>query len=217
MDIDAVREALASDNPQDRLRGLTQLRNSDTETAVPLLLAKRRDPEFMVRSFVAMGLGRHRTEESFAALLELLKGDGDYNVRAEAANSLSMYGESALPHLLEAFRLDDQWLVRRSILAALIESPHTEALYQICVLALEDADLTVVEAGIDGLGALGRTEKRAEALALLLPKVADQEWRTRYRVARALQPHADDPRAKAALAYLARDEDRRVATAASSP
>ena len=50
-----------------------------------------KDPEFLVRSFVAMGLGNKRSDESYAALLNLMQFDKDPNVRAEASNSLSKY------------------------------------------------------------------------------------------------------------------------------
>ncbi len=43
-----------------------------------------------------MGLGHQQSSESFQAFLELLNSDPDPNVRAEAANSLSKYGQSKL-------------------------------------------------------------------------------------------------------------------------
>ena len=100
MEIEQIKAYLNSEDSQDRLKGLTELRNVETELAVPLLLTKIKDKEFLVRSFVAMGLGRKRNSESFAALLELIKCDRDPNVRAEAANSLSFYGQVAATHLL---------------------------------------------------------------------------------------------------------------------
>ncbi|AGY60538.1 HEAT repeat domain-containing protein [Gloeobacter kilaueensis] len=215
MDTDAIRAALSSANPQERMRGLVALRDVDTQTAVPLLISKLRDPEFVARSFVAMGLGRHRTDEAFAALLTLLHEEGDYNVRAEAANSLSLYGSPALPHLLRAFEQDDHWLVRRSILSALVEMPYPEALYQVAAIALADSDPIVRESGIDGLNALAQTSERERALQLLLPLVSDEWWRVRLRVTQALKAFFEDGRAMAALAYLAKDEDERVRAAAT--
>lgn len=215
MDTDAIRAALSSANPQERMRGLVALRDVDTQTAVPLLISKLRDPEFVARSFVAMGLGRHRTDGAFAALLTLLHEEGDYNVRAEAANSLSLYGSPALPHLLRAFEQDDHWLVRRSILSALVEMPYPEALYQVAAIALADSDPIVRESGIDGLNALAQTSERERALQLLLPLVSDEWWRVRLRVTQALKAFFEDGRAMAALAYLAKDEDERVRAAAT--
>ncbi|MCG5059705.1 MAG: HEAT repeat domain-containing protein [Limnoraphis sp. WC205] len=213
MEIDQIQTYLNSSDSQQRLKALTELRHYDSEVAVPLLMSKLRDPEFLIRSFVAMGLGNKRSPESFEALLELLKGDHDYNVRAEAANALSKYGDIAIPHLVEAFRLDDSWLVRRSILAPLTEMSYPEALYDICSYSLTGEDQTVKEAAIDSLGMLSGTTKQTEALQQLLRLVSADGWRIRSRVALALRKF-DDPQAKAALNYLKKDEDHRVVGAA---
>ncbi|NEO01913.1 MAG: HEAT repeat domain-containing protein, partial [Moorea sp. SIO3I7] len=57
MDIRQIEISLKSPNAQDRLRALTALREYGSDVAVPLLTSKLKDPEFLVRSFVAMGLG----------------------------------------------------------------------------------------------------------------------------------------------------------------
>ncbi|MEO0853122.1 MAG: HEAT repeat domain-containing protein, partial [Cyanobacteria bacterium J06648_11] len=102
MDIRQIETSLQSENSQDRLRAITALRGFEPEVAVPLLLDRLDDSEFMVRSFVAMGLGRKRSPQAYDALLQLLQADPDPNVRAEAANSLALYGEPSLPHLVRA-------------------------------------------------------------------------------------------------------------------
>ncbi|WP_413166713.1 HEAT repeat domain-containing protein [Capilliphycus salinus ALCB114379] len=213
MEIEQIQTYLNSSDSQQRLKGLTELRHYDSAVAVPLLMTLLADPEFLVRSFVAMGLGNKRSPESFEALEKLLKDDRDHNVRAEAANALSKYGEMAIPHLVEAFRLDESWLVRRSILAPLMEMSHPEALYQICDYGLGGDDETVREAAIDGLGTLSGTSKQTEALKQLLGLVNSESWRVRSRVALALRKF-DDPQAQAALSYLKKDEDHRVVGAA---
>ncbi|MEB3277634.1 MAG: HEAT repeat domain-containing protein [Lyngbya sp.] len=216
MEIEQIQTYLNSSDSQERLKALTELRHYDSAVAVPLLMSKLADPEFLVRSFVAMGLGNKRSPESFEALLELLKDDRDHNVRAEAANALSKYGEQAIPHLVEAFRLDESWLVRRSILAPLMEMSDPEALYEICSYGLAGEDQTVEEAAIDGLGMLSGTSKQPEALQQLLALVSADCWRIRSRVALALR-RFDDPQAQAALNYLKKDEDHRVVAAALEP
>ncbi len=92
MGINQIQLYQTSSDSQDRLKALTELRNYDSGIAVPLLKTKQRDPEFIVHSFVAMGLGNKRTPESFQVLLEMMKNAPDYNVRAETANSLSKFG-----------------------------------------------------------------------------------------------------------------------------
>jgi len=213
MNIYLIVAALSSSDSNARLKASAQLRGYNPKQAVPLLRSKLRDPEFLVRSFVAMGLGRQQTPESFTALLELMKCDRDPNVRAEAANSLSMFGKIAASHLVLAFHQDDHWLVRRSIMAALCEMPCPEELLDVCVCGLAGEDLTVREAAIDGFGVLASGNKQAEALQQLLPLVSYSEWRLRARVARALRKF-DRPQAKSAISYMMKDEDHRVVAAA---
>jgi HEAT repeat protein len=149
MQIEEVREYLENPDPQKRLKALTKLRNYDTEIAVPLLKSKMRDPEFIIRSFVATGLGKKQNAESFAALLELIESDRDANVKAEASNSLSLFGKVAASRLVSIFARDDRWLVRRSILSALAELDCPEELFEVCLIALSGEDLTVKESSID--------------------------------------------------------------------
>ncbi|MBC6473341.1 MAG: HEAT repeat domain-containing protein [Hormoscilla sp. GM102CHS1] len=218
MNIYQIEAALSSSDSNARLKAIAQLRGYNPKQAVPLLRSKLQDPEFLVRSFVAMGLGRQQTPESFTALLELMKCDRDPNVRAEAANSLSMFGKIAASHLVLAFHQDDHWLVRRSIMAALCEMPCPEELLDVCVCGLAGEDLTVREAAIDGFGVLASGNKQAEALQQVLPLVSStvpekSEWRIRARVARALRKF-DHPQAKSAISYMMKDEDHRVVAAA---
>jgi HEAT repeat protein len=209
MEIQQIQEYLDSPDPQNRLKALTELKNYDTETVVPLLKSKMNDKEFLIRSFVAMGLGKKQNAESFAALLKLIEFDRDPNVRAEASNSLSLFGKVAASHLVLAFDRDDHWLVRRSILAALVEIDCPEELFEVCLSGLSGEDLTVKEASIDCFGYLASTSKRDAALTQLLSLVDDEWWRTRMRVAIALIKF-NEPQAKEALEKLRQDPDRRV-------
>ena len=212
MKISEIQAALQSSDSQERLRGVTALRKCDSAVALPMLLSKVDDREFMVRSFVAMGLRQTQTAEAFAALLKMMQFDRDPNVRAEAANSLSMFGTEAISHLVEAFRRDDNWLVRRSIMAPLYEMQCPDAVFEICTIALGGEDVPVQEAAIDGFGLLANTQKQEEALQQLLPLVSSDNWGIRLRVARALSKF-DNPQARAAVSYLAKDADHRVAGA----
>ena len=213
MNIQEIETALNSFDPTDRLKALTALRNYDASVAVPLLTSKLQDPAFLVRSFVAMGLGHNQTPESFTALLELMKRDRDPNVRAEAANSLSKFGQVAASHLVLTFHQDDHWLLRRSILAALCDMRCLEELFDVCVCGLNGEDPTVTEAAIDGFSLLAGTSKSQEILQQLLPLVKSDEWRIRSRVVRALRKF-DDEQAREAIACLMKDEDHRVVAAA---
>jgi HEAT repeat protein len=209
MEIEQIKEYLDSPDPQNRLKALTELRNYDTDIVVPLLKSKINDKEFLVRSFVAMGLGKKQNAESFAALLELVKFDRDPNVRAEASNSLSLFGQVAASHLVLTFDRDDHWLVRRSILAALVELNCPEELFEVCLSGLSGEDLTVKDASIDCFGYLANTSKRDAALTQLLSLVDDESWHTRMRVAKALT-RFNESQAKEALTKLREDPDHRV-------
>lgn len=213
MEIHQIETDLKSPDSQNRLKAIAQLNQYDSAVAVPLLTSKLHDPVFLVRSFVAMGLGKQRTTESFAALFELTKFDRDPNVRAEAANSLSLFGKVATSHLVQVFYQDDHWLVRRSILSALMEMQCSEELFDVCVCALSGEDLTVQEAAIDGFGSLAGSAKQAEALQQLLANASAESWPIRLRVAYALK-RFDDPQAKAVLKNLMKDENHRVVAAA---
>ncbi|HHP7229522.1 MAG TPA: HEAT repeat domain-containing protein [Xenococcaceae cyanobacterium] len=209
MDINEIKTFLASSDPQKRMKGVLELRNQDVALAVPLLKQKMDDPEFLVRSFAAMGLGRKRNAESFAALLEMMKFDRDPNVRAEASNSLSLFGEVAAPHLALMFEQDDHWLLRRSILAALAELDADEELLQVALIGITGDDQSVHESAIECLGNLAKTPKQDIALETLLTLTKDEFWRTRWFVAKALGKFAD-VRAETALKELRQDADHRV-------
>ncbi|MGH2413445.1 MAG: HEAT repeat domain-containing protein [Brasilonema sp.] len=213
MELDQIEAYLQSQDSQERLKAITELKQYDAEIVVPLLIGKMRDSEFLVRSFVAMGLGRKQTADSFAALLEMIKFDRDPNVRAEAANSLSLFGEIAASHLMLAFNQDDHWLVRRSILAGLIELNCPEELFEVCACGIQGEDPTVHEASIEGFGLLAGTAKQGIALEELLSLIKVEQWRTRMQVAKALGKF-DNPQAKEALIQLQQDEDHRVAGSA---
>ncbi|MGC1305983.1 MAG: HEAT repeat domain-containing protein [Phormidesmis sp.] len=221
MDISEIKDLLASDNPQLRLRGLTALRDYDSETAVPLLVDQRQDSAFLVRSFVAMGLGRKRNDAAYATLLDMLGTETDSNVQAEIANSLGLYGKVSVDRLVALFYDNDNWLVRRSILAIMPELESPEQLLEIALEALKDGDQTTAQAGISTLGMLAETPQAATALDRLMPFLGDDNWRSRLTLAYALKPFrgaAVNPelsnRAETALATLRQDSHHKVVAAA---
>ncbi|MCW5314520.1 HEAT repeat domain-containing protein [Nostoc sp. KVJ3] len=213
MEIHQIQAELKNPDFQYRLKAIAALNDYESEVAVPLLTTKLHDSEFLVRSFVARGLGNQQSAESFAALMQIMKFDDTPNVRAEAANSLSLFGRVAVSHLVMAFYQDDHWLVKRSILAAIAEMDCPEELFDICVQGLKDEDFTVQESSVDGLGLLANSNQRTAALSQILTLVNDESWRMRVRVSYALK-RFDEPEAKAALNQLRQDEDHRVVGAA---
>ena len=167
----------------------------------------------MVRSFVAMGFGKKQNADSFASLLEMMKFDSDPNVRAEAANSLSYYGDVAASHLALMFERDDHWLVRRSIIAALADLDCSEELFEVCILGIQGEDQSVRESCINCLSRFAKTDKQEAALEKLLFLVASDNWRDRMQTAKSLAKF-DHTQAVNALNNLKQDTDHRVVGAA---
>jgi HEAT repeat protein len=212
MEIHEIEAALQSSEPHVRWQAIAQLGDREASIAIPLLIGKLQDPVFLVRSFVARALGKHQTAESFAALLEMIEFERDPNVKGEACNSLSLFGQVSASHLVKIFHQDEQWLVRRSILAALADMDCPDELFDVCVVGLAGEDASVLEAAIEGFGLLVGTAKEAEALQQLLACKSSDSWRVRVRVAHTLKKFAA-PQAKAALMELRQDEDHRVVAA----
>lgn len=213
MDIPDIKDLLANEDPQLRLRGLVALKEYDSATAVPLLIEHRQDEAFLVRSFVAMGLGRKRNEAAYLALTEMLSAESDHNVQAEIANSLGLYGHKATSTLVELFHENKNWLVRRSILAIMPDMECPQQLLEIALEALQDPDETIAQAGISTLGMLGKTPQAEQALAALLPITASENWRSRMYLAYALKPFEAES-AKKALGELRQDPHHKVVAAA---
>ena len=209
MELNQIKAYLDSPNPQSRLKAIVELRNHQPSVVVPLLKQRMYDKEFVIRSFVAMGLGYKRTLEGFQSLLDLIENDGDPNVKAEAANSLANYGEKATPHLVELFKSEPHWLVRQSIFAVLDEIGSPDIVLQLSNWALEGDDLVVKLAAIANLGRLKETPLEQEAINLLCELSTAQTVAIRVQVARVLGLF-ESPKARAALAQLRHDPDHRV-------
>jgi HEAT repeat protein len=114
MDLNQIEAELKKSDFQYRLKAISALKEHPSDTALPMLSQHINDPEFLVRSFVAREFGHHQTSESFAALLQMIRFDNTPNVRAEAANSLSLFGKVSAANLVQTFFQDDHWLVRRA-------------------------------------------------------------------------------------------------------
>jgi HEAT repeat protein len=213
MELDQIEANLRNEDFQYRVKAISALRNYPPETALPFLIQHIQDPEFLVRSFVARELGRQTSPDSFAALLQIMKFDDTPNVRAEAANSLSLFGRVAASHLVQTFFKDDHWLVRRSILAALAEMDCPEELLEVCIEALKGTDSAVQEDAVDGLGSLVHTRQADTALVQLLELTQSPSERIRLRVAYALKEF-DNSAAREALVRLRQDPDHQVVGAA---
>ena len=209
MELQQIETYIDSPNPQERMKAITELRHHIPSVVVPLLRRRMCDQEFIIRSFVAIGLGNKQTEAAFAALVDLIEHDNDPNVRAEAANSLAKYGERAFPYLLPLFERDSHWLVRQSILAAVSEADRPEILLQLCRWGIAGDNVIIQEAAIANLGQLRETPQAEEALSILLSLATAESVVIRVQVAKVLG-YFEQPEAKAAVLELRQDRDYRV-------
>lgn len=209
MELEQIRAYLDSPNAQERMKAIVELRNYNPEIVVPLLKQRMYDQELLIRSFVAIGLGKKRNQEAFEALLNLIEYDRDYNIIAEAANSLAKYGDRALPYLVNLFQYNSHWLIRQSILAAIADMNHPDKLLQLSIWGLQGNDLAVKLGSIANLAKLATSNQAGEAVAILVSLIEDSTVEIRIEVAKALQ-HFDLIEAKTALARLRQDSDYRV-------
>lgn len=216
MELQDIEQNLQNSDYQYRLKAIAALREYPPDIAMPFLTKHILDEEFLVRTFVARELGHQKAADAFSGLLELIMFDNTPNVRAEAANSLSLFGRIAASHLLKSFIRDEHWLVRTSILAALVEMDCPDVLLEVCQMAISGEDRPVQEAAIDALGSLAGSGQKDNALAYLLELITSEAPHIRARGASALK-HFDTPAAKDALIELRADQDHTVVGAAMEP
>jgi HEAT repeat protein len=210
MNLEQIRADLESADPQARMQALVALRFHDAEVAVPLLIPKLVDPEFIIRSFAATGLGKKQTSEAFTALIEVIHRENqDPNLLAEAANSLAEYGQSALPYLINLFINQPHWLIRLSILPALTMLDCPVELFELSRLALRDRDETVREVAIEYLAEFASSPDQEIVLEELLSLLQDESWRVRRQLALVLRQF-DPQLVTTAIQQLRQDPDYRV-------
>ncbi|MBE9029732.1 HEAT repeat domain-containing protein [filamentous cyanobacterium LEGE 11480] len=214
MELSDIQANLQESDYQFRLKAIAALRDYPSATAIPLLQQHEADPEFLVRTFVARELSYHRTDESFATLLEMMLRDNTPNVRAEAANSLSLFGSVSAAHLVSTFLQDDHWLVRRSILAALVDMAAIAEIWEVVEVAIANReDAATRETAVRTIGLLANTVHEPAAIAKLTTLSTEADWRIRQQVAYALKGFTIQS-AKDLLAKLKQDSDHRVVGAA---
>jgi HEAT repeat protein len=214
MELSEIQVNLQQEDYAYRLKAIAALKEYSAEIALPLFRRHQNDPEFLVRTFVARELGHFLTDESFALLLELIQFDNTPSVRAEAVNSLSLFGVVTAGHLVKVFVKDDHWLVRRSILAALCDMHCHGEVWEVCQEAIANPeDGATRDTAIVALGSLAATEQAELALAQLLSLSESADWGDRKQAAYALRSFTA-PAATDALMRLRQDSDHRVVGAA---
>ena len=185
MDVDDLREAIASDNPGRSRPALASLVDASPEQAEPLLLLGLQQSDMLLRQLSCSGLGHKPTPAGWDPLVNTLQHDPEVAVRAEAANALVSHGlDRAWPLLLAAFEREAEWLLRCSVLSAVAEHPDAspEQLLALAQLAVADGDGTVRVGGAEILGRVVReasagSSAAAQARTLLQGLQADDDHR----------------------------------------
>jgi HEAT repeat protein len=209
---DSVQILLNSDDFGDRLRGINQLRDLDTNIAFNLLKPLITDNHVRVR-YAAVSqldtLGQVNLEESLLLLRDRLFNEPEIDVQAAAADAIGgLKLVEAYPDLEKVYQQTSEWLLQFSILAALGELGDTRA-FDLLAEALKSEVSIVQTAAISALGELGDSR----AIPLLIPFTDDQDWQVRHRVAQAFG-HLTGDEVRASLEKLAQDEFEQVATEA---
>ena len=212
MDLPQIEALLDNPNPQSRMKAIVELRHYEPAVVVPLLKQRMYDKQFMLRSFVAMGLGYKRNDEAYEALLEIISNETDHNVIAEAANSLAKFGLQAIPHLVAIFEQKSHWLVHLSIFAAMEDFDCPEVLLEMCRQGFNGEDLTVRLIAVSSLSKLQGTPQADDALEILLQAVENEDPQIRAAAAKVLRQFGGE-QVQAVLAKLRHDIDHRVVAA----
>ncbi|MEM9117098.1 MAG: HEAT repeat domain-containing protein [Cyanobacteria bacterium P01_D01_bin.6] len=195
-----------------RRQALDELAQMPSEAVIPLLEKLSHSENFQIRRVAVMGLGNHRTAQAFQALKDVIDREQDANVLAEAANSLFEFGEPSIPLLQELFMQQSLWLTRQTILSILMEADCPEVLLSVVRTGLKDPTQTVKETAILALGPLMNGPFETEALEILAPIAASENWRDRWRSATTLSL-SNNPEAQKLLATLRQDPNHYVVAA----
>lgn len=211
--IERIEINLRSEALNERKAALDELAEYPAEIAVPVLQKLAGEKDFGLRRLAVMGLGNHVSETSFQLLRTIIDSESDDNVLAEAANSIFEFGDAAIAPLVALFNRSTNWLVRQTIISLLVETQHYDALLSMAMVAIKDETQTVREIGILALGQVLQSPLQNQALAILTELAQDEDWRTRWRTAIALQ-HSQEPQARELIAKLQTDDHYRVVAAA---
>ena len=216
MDItpESVKILLNSEDFGERIRGLNQLRQIDSQVAFEMLQPLIADENTRVR-YAAVSqldtLGLNDKDASLALLRDRLFNDPEPDVQAAAADAIGgLKLTEAFGDLNKVYHETSEWLVQFSIIAALGELGDT-ASFELLEEALHSNNNLLQTAAIGSMGELG--DKRA--IPLLKNFVEHEDWQIRFRLVQALGRLGGEE-AQAAIAKLAEDESEQVAQEAKN-
>lgn len=207
-----IPELLNSDNFNEKIRGLNQLRSLAPAVALPLLTPLVNDPNPRIRYAAVSQLdpmGNADLEQALALLRDRLFNDPEVDVQSVAADVIGgLKLTAAYPDLKKAYEETSEWLLQMSIVATLGEMGDSRG-FDLLKLALASENSLIRTAAISALGELGK----AEAFPLLAPLVEDEDWQVRFRLALAVA-QLEHPDRQKLLQRLAQDPAEQVASTA---
>ncbi|MEL6495358.1 MAG: HEAT repeat domain-containing protein [Cyanobacteria bacterium J06623_7] len=211
---ESVKDLLNSEDFGERIRGLNQLRQIDSETAFAMVQPLITDDNTRVR-YAAVSqldtLGVTDKATSLTLLRDRLFNDPEPDVQAAAADAIGgLKLDEAFEDLDRVYHDTSEWLVQFSIIAALGElgDPKSFALLE---EALHSNNNLLQTAAIGSMGELG--DERA--IPLLTNFVEHEDWQIRFRLVQALGRLGGD-QAQQAIAKLVNDESEQVAQEAKN-
>ena len=211
---ESVKELLNSEDFGERIRGLNQLRQIETETAFNMIQPMITDENTRVR-YAAVSqldtLGTVDKDVSLAMLRDRLFNDPEPDVQAAAADAIGgLKLVEAYDDLAKVYRDTSEWLVQFSIIAALGElgDPRGFALLK---EALHSNNNLLQTAAIGSMGELGNDS----AIPLLAEFADHEDWQIRYRLVQALG-RLGGGEAERIITLLTDDESEQVAKEAKN-
>lgn len=212
-----IEQNLRSAGVYQRWQAMNELATYPATVAVPIfkrLLDEKQDVG--LRRLAILGLGKHRTEETFEILSTMLEGNGDPILIAEAANAIFDFGDVAIPILQQLFDRSSQpalWQIRQTVLSLFLDTEYDDRLFALATIAIADETKIVGDLAILAFKKILQSDSQPAAIAFLAELAIAPEWQIRRRVAIALY-NCPDPTAKQTIVQLLQDENFRVVAAA---
>lgn len=213
-ELDTLEKDLRASALNIRIAALNSLTKQPAHVAVPILQHLSQESSFLLRRLAVMGLGNYAPDATALDILKtFLDAETDSNVMAEVANSLYEFGDVSIPLLVELFEVNENWLVRQTVLSILQETQQHDVLLNVALQALDDTTQTVKETAILSLRQVLKSPLQTQALDALTQLANSSVWRDRWRSATALTGCAH-PQAAELLAKLQTDQNHYVVAAA---
>ncbi|MGD8885390.1 MAG: HEAT repeat domain-containing protein [Gammaproteobacteria bacterium] len=168
--------------------------------SIPLLVAKTKSNEAMVRTFIASALSRFNTKETRNTLTHLLS-DPNKNVREAALRALGRLKAFDTVEIICQLLMDPDLTVQSTAIETLVEINAPET-FKYLIEVLQDESEYVRRAAVEVLNEIG--DQRA--IKDLLTALRDADWWVKVRAADALGT-IGGPKVIDAVLVLIKDED----------